>query len=52
VKDARKPSEEDVYFLSLFSEQQQLAQMYHAYNVIHDFMENPFQRGDMQINVQ
>jgi hypothetical protein len=25
--------------------------MYHAYAVIHDYMENPFQKGDIQINV-
>jgi intraflagellar transport protein 122 len=46
VKDAQKPSDEDRHFLDLFQKQQQVSEMYHAYEIIHDFMENPFQQGD------
>lgn len=51
MEDAQKPKSMDQKHLYLFQQYAQLANMYNAYHIIYDFMENPFSVGDKQIQV-
>lgn len=43
VKNYKSPSEEDKIFLNQFNEHNDIADIYHAYSIIHSFIDEPFQ---------